>query len=922
MPKTIYLLLLLLFGSQFARAQCPTGVVVTVTNNFGSNTNGSFAWALDCLDNAGSSLTTVQFDIDGATVIQPIAAAPLSVNKSGAIIDGANLGSGGSIVIDGGSAAGPSSNGLIITQTNVTIQGLIIRNFTGSSGGNGVLINSDGASVQTNTLSANRIGIATSTSVFTFNISGNTVGESGAGNTAGGISIAGAPTAGIISNNEVAHNTGAGINISGGTVLITNNSIYCNSTDGINRGAVPEIPIITLASTQLIRGTAPVNRVVEVFIYSTAGCAGAPVQGKTYLGTVTTPASGIWTLALGAGSVVSGDQVTATSTQNANNTSEFSVPVTVGDCAALVASINQANISCFGSNNGSAAALPTGIGVSYEWSNNLTSASISNLSPGTYTVTVTNSAGCSASQSATIIEPALLSVVVLPTIISCFGANTGSALATVSGGTLAYAFVWSNGQTSATASNLVIGTYTVTVTDMNACTKSQTVSIAQAPALALMVTATGETISGANDGTVFVSASGGTSPFTFKWSTGNTTAQVFNLPAGTYTVTVTDQNNCSSTGSATVSTGLTGACTSLPVYALLAPAQVCGNTSFTLEADDLYPNSAVKYVWKLPNGDSIVTTQPTLALIATSSAYSGAYYVLRDSAGCRSFAVGGAIVTVVTLGNLFAGNDSVLCSAGQVSLLANLPASGIGSWVSLGEATVDAPNQNQTLARNLQPGRNAFVWQVALDNCPQAGTDTVVYFLENKPSVKDDHYTLQRAFDVAVMEVLLNDALGGLSDTVLLQVSTPSTGQLELLAGRRFRYTVDEDFRGTVTFQYAVCTPGSACNLPCDTATVTIDVLNMPTVPSGLVLQDNGPNGAFTIRGINGFTRVEITITDRWGDLVFREMDYDNDHAWVGDYKRTGQFLPGGAYYYFLKAYDGEKQSGATLTGVVHLFDK
>jgi hypothetical protein len=96
----------------------------------------------------------------------------------------------------------------------------------------------------------------------------------------------------------------------------------------------------------------------------------------------------------------------------------------------------------------------------------------------------------------------------------------------------------------------------------------------------------------------------------------------------------------------------------------------------------------------------------------------------------------------------------------------------------------------------------------------------------------------------------------------------------------------------------------------------------MPTVPTGLVVEDPGPNGALTIRGVNGFTRVEITITDRWGDLVFAEKNYDNGSPWAGNYKRTGQYLPGGAYYYFLKAYDGDTQVGDTQTGVIHLFEK
>jgi hypothetical protein len=359
------------------------------------------------------------------------------------------------------------------------------------------------------------------------------------------------------------------------------------------------------------------------------------------------------------------------------------------------------------------------------------------------------------------------------------------------------------------------------------------------------------------------------------------------------------------------------------VYALLAPAAVCGNAVFTLEADDLYPDPSVTYVWLLPNGDSMFTTQPNLNLTASSSALQGVYFVQRDSAGCRSIAVGGASVLILSVDNLSAGADQVVCGPSTVTLNATTPTIGVGIWQSLGAATVANPSNTTTTVQNLQTGANAFVWLVSLGNCPEAGADTVVVFLENRPLVQDDRYTLQQANDIAVMEVLLNDALAGIADTQLIQISSPAVGNLELLAQtRRFRYTAPDDFRGIVTFDYAVCHPASQCNLPCDTATVTIDVQNLPTVPTGLVVKDPGANGALTIKGIDGFTRVAITITNRWGDLVFQESDYDNSNPWSGTFKRTGQYLPGGAYYYFLKSYDGNEQAGATLTGVIHLFDQ
>ncbi len=1073
--KTILPFIALLALASSLMAQCPNGTVVTVTNNAGNNVNGSFAWALGCLSNPGFNLTTVRFNINGATEIQPSAAAPLNVNKAGATIEGANLGSGGPIVIDGGNPAGAPNNGLTIIGNNISVSDLTIRNF---SAGNGILINANnGASVQSNTVTSNRVGIATNTTAQAYTIDGNTVGGSGNGNTAGGISLAGNPTAAIVSNNEIAHNGSAGISIIGGTVLITNNSIYCNTTSGIARSQPPNKPVITLATTQLVRGTATVGgSIIEVFIHSTAGCSGAPTQGKTYLGTTTANAAGAWTLNLTPGSVAPNDILTATSTENGNNTSIFSDPRTVVDCAGFVAGINPTHVTCPGGNNGQATAIPVNSAFQYAWEHGPTTSTVTNLSAGTYTVTITNTSGCSASQTAFILEPPPIAIGITPTQVSCFGGNNGAAMAAPSGGSPGYTYLWSNGQNSNTATNLSAGTYTVTVTDANACTATQTASISQPPVLSVamgslgnvscfggsngrvtampsggagtygylwsnaqttaqasnlaagtytvtVTDANGCTVTrtasitqppalgvsigmiadascfGGNNGSMTATPTGGTAAYNYAWSNGQTTAQAANLAAGTYTVTVTDMNNCTATQTASLSqppqltvnlsfvgettagnndgtatatpgggtpsytylwntgatsnkiTGLAagtyqvtvadaqgcsvtgsvtvtvggsgGGCTVLPVYAVLAPSMVCGNTPFTLEADDLYPNIVVKYVWFLPNGDSAVTMLPSLTVVPNSSAYSGEYFVLRDSAGCRSARVGGAPVTVLVLDNVFAGNDMVLCSAATAQLSANMPANGAGSWSSLGPAIVDAANQSQTIARNIQVGKNLFVWKVALNNCPQAGADTVRVFLEAPPVARDDHYTLQRSYDVAVMEVLLNDALAGLTDTNLVQISSPSTGTLELLAETpRFRYTVDENFRGTVTFQYAVCNPASVCNLPCDTATVTIEVLNLPTIPSGLVLKDNGQNGAFTIRGAEGFSRLEITITDRWGDLVFQDSNYKNERPWLGDYKRTGNYMPGGAYYYFLRAYDGDNLVGGTMTGVIHLFEK
>ena len=131
-----------------------------------------------------------------------------------------------------------------------------------------------------------------------------------------------------------------------------------------------------------------------------------------------------------------------------------------------VASIT--NVSCFGGNNGAVTILP--VGVTYVWSNSATTQNISSLTAGTYTVVITDGNSCKASTSATVTQPAvaLTATTAITSPILCFG-GSGSATVTPAGGTTGYTYLWSNTQTTQTATGLTvaIGAYTVTVKDAN-----------------------------------------------------------------------------------------------------------------------------------------------------------------------------------------------------------------------------------------------------------------------------------------------------------------------------------------------------------------------------------------------------------------------------------------------------------------------
>jgi gliding motility-associated-like protein len=238
------------------------------------------------------------------------------------------------------------------------------------------------------------------------------------------------------------------------------------------------------------------------------------------------------------------------------------VTVSVGGLNVSTASTNE---TCYGYNNGTANVTANGTApYTYVWSNNGSTASISNLAGGNYSVVVTDNTGCSASASVTVAStnPIHFSTPAI-TNIKCFGDANGSASITAAGGAGSLTYAWSNGSTTTIAANLSASTaYTVSATDANGCVADTTLTLASPAQINANITATNVTCNAGGtgnnitpnagqNGTASASATGGVAPYTFVWNTSDVTAAISNLTAGSYNVVVTDANNCS-TSAATV----------------------------------------------------------------------------------------------------------------------------------------------------------------------------------------------------------------------------------------------------------------------------------------------------------------------------------------------------------------------------------
>jgi gliding motility-associated-like protein len=233
--------------------------------------------------------------------------------------------------------------------------------------------------------------------------------------------------------------------------------------------------------------------------------------------------------------------------------------------AIVISLVNQTDVLCNGGNDGSLTVDatggtpgPFGTGYTYNWSNGQTGITASALAAGNYVVVVTDGNSCTASQAYTITEPSALSITTSVTDATCYQGANGSIAAAVTGGTTPYAYLWSDGQTTATAVALVSSQYTCTATDANGCSVSTLALVNEPSDMLITTSATAVLCIGDENGTISVSAQGATPPFNYSATQDfanfffATNGVIVDLAPGVYTVIVSDNNGCTKTVPVTV----------------------------------------------------------------------------------------------------------------------------------------------------------------------------------------------------------------------------------------------------------------------------------------------------------------------------------------------------------------------------------
>jgi len=267
------------------------------------------------------------------------------------------------------------------------------------------------------------------------------------------------------------------------------------------------------------------------------------------------------------------------------------------------------------------------------WSNLDTDSVINVSQSGTYTVEITDTNGCQTIDSAAVSSTNSLNVSVFTAEPLCANSQTGSIDLTVSGASPPLQYLWSNNATTEDLSNVSSGTYSVLTTDANGCTATIAETLTDPPAILLILQKTDLNCPG-DSGLIDLSVSSGTAPFTFSWSTGETSEDIFVSQPGTYTATVFDSNGCET--SETTSISSIGA---PPILNLTTDTLTCQQTSGVISVSSNLPNTS--FLWSGTDGFSSTLSAPTIS-------QSGTFTVTATDplGGCT--AIGAIIVPIDT----------------------------------------------------------------------------------------------------------------------------------------------------------------------------------------------------------------------------------------------------------------------------------
>mgnify|MGYP000191197964 CR=1 FL=1 len=563
-----------------------------------------------------------------------------------------------------------------------------------------------------------------------------------------------------------------------------------------------------------------------------------------------------------------------------------SIQVDMVDPNAIDAQALMTNPAC-GFNDGSITVTSTGgvLAHTYLWNTLDVTPAISNLGAGTYTLTVTDNAGCTAEFVYGLSNSDAAISTVSGTDLNCHGVCDGTADTTsVTGGTSPYTFDWldntgvSTGIITPAATGLCAGDYTLETTDALGCLSYVDLTISEPDTVILNpLFEINPTCAGVCDGQLVSNPIGGTLPFTFVWTpSAQNTITAIDLCDGTYTVDITDANGCAFSQMGTV----------------VDPATIAVTLDSIVDATCLDSPDGAIYI-AISGGTPNYTTEwisQTLTDTLTDEDPTGLlpmdyYLTVTDANGCTymdTLSVDTMLVVLVD-----AGLDTLLCSGFDTELEAtsNVDPGADYTWYDI-TMTTNLSDTSVLAVTGNPPGIESYVVEVVFNGCSHTDTVNVT---------TSDPFVAEAGPDIE-MFATQSEVIGGnptSTETTHTYVWTPSQFLTDPTSSNPTVVQPTES-----GWYYVLVTDTNGC-----TAIDSMEVILRPDIiiPDGISPDNNGLNDTWILDFIELYPGVDISINvyNRWGEPLFTaDETYADD--WGGTIK-DGKKLPAGTYYYTIE---------------------
>ena len=529
------------------------------------------------------------------------------------------------------------------------------------------------------------------------------------------------------------------------------------------------------------------------------------------------------------------------------------------------------DVLCFGDSTGAINLTTSGgtLPYSYSWINSQFSLStitedLIDYPAETYILTLIDGNNCLLNDTLIINEPPVLNGVLIPTDVLCYGESTGIMDLTTTGGTAPYNYAWSNGQITEDLINVTANNYIVTITDDHNCVFIDSAIINQPLAPLSSFYDTDEPLCpGGNDGNIYYGVEGGTQPYSYAWTNGETTPAIFDLLAGTYQIVTTDANGCQLFDAAVLNEPdqivLNEIITNLSCY-----ESQDGNIDLTVTGGTApyifdWTNSTYELSF---NNEDLVDFSADIYTVTITDDHNCSYTQSLE-------------LTQPTLLEIEVIEQNISCFGAQDGGIELIATGGTPAYTYLWGTGENTPTLSDL-------GAGDYVYTVTdLNGCKDSDT---VNLKEPDPIYFNEEITPVSCRDQkdGIIEVF---PTGGYGEYEYLWSTNGTESEIDELLGGFYTLTIT-DLVG--------CEKDTTFEMP------VLDVACLE-VPNAFTPNADGINDDWQIKNIYLYPNASVQVFNKWGKIVF-EITNGYNVQWDGT--KNGRELPADTYFYIIKIRD------------------